>query len=111
MRVGGRQVHGPEDLIVAEHLARAMQGQVTVADLGRDHSFMYDRDKDEERYLSPSVVFVHPLKTREEWLRIHERLAGDVERGWQDTRYWNGQCSGRKIRSPSWGNSESDKRA
>lgn len=93
-------VHGPEDLIVAEHLAGAMRGHVCVADLGRNHSFMYDRDEDEERYLSARVVFVHPLKTQEEWLRVHEKMAGGVKRGLQDGTYWGGECSGRKILEP-----------
>jgi hypothetical protein len=93
-------VHGPEDLIVAEHLSRAMQGNLSVGDLGRNRSLMYDRDDEQNAHLFSHVVFVHPLKTQEEWLRIHQRVTSHNEHDATDAEYWDGECSNRTILEP-----------
>ena len=85
--------NGPEDIVMARHLWTLVGDKIQYGDFGRNHSLYYDR-QDRGTKVEPRHVLLHPLKTPQEWWRVHIAMvnqitATEVDRA-KEEHYWDG---------------------
>ena len=54
-------LHGPEDIMIAEHLWTVVGEDIQYGDFGSNHSLFYDPQA-EDTQIAPRHVLLHPLK-------------------------------------------------